>query len=98
MHYYIYYQVYADDAETELQVRSLLSKLACRCGVHGYLLKRRDDPLTWMEVYESIQDGNAFELQINRIVAELDVSMFINGKRVIECFTGNIATAVHCRA
>ena len=92
MHYYVYYRVYSDDAETELQIRTLQARLGCRSGVYGYLLKRRDDTLTWMEVYESIPDSAAFELQMNRAVSELDVAMFINGERVTECFVGNNAT------
>lgn len=86
VNYYIYYRVLADDAETELLVRSMQSRLACGSGVAGYLLKRSDDPLTWMEVYENVGDATAFERQMQRMLEAVDIAMFIDGKRMIERF------------
>lgn len=91
MHIYIYYRVHNDDAETELQIRALQARLGCRSGVRGYLLKRRDDPLTWMEVYPSVTDDATFERHLQRTVSELDVTMFIDGDRVVERFVGDSA-------
>lgn len=96
-HYYIYYKVRSDDLETEHQIRSMQARLACRSGHDGKLLKRRDDPLTWMEIYEQVKDSTAFEQHLARVVAEFDVAMFINGNRVTECFMGDQPSA-HCRA
>ncbi|MHB1677334.1 MAG: DUF4936 family protein [Sulfuriferula sp.] len=98
MHYYVYYRVYTDDAETELQIRSMQARLGCRCGVYGYLLKRREDPLTWMEVYESIANGATFERHMNHALSESDATMFINGNRVTECFLSSNTASTHCRA
>lgn len=86
MNYYIYYRVLADDAETELLIRGMQSRLGCSSGVSGYLLKRSDDPLTWMEVYENIDDEVAFERQMECMLNATDITMFIDGKRVIERF------------
>ena len=97
-HYYIYYRVITDDAETERQIRSMQARLDCRSGNHGSLLKRHDDPLTWMEIYEQVSDGPAFEQQLARAVAEFDVAMFINGNRITECFVGELTPTAHCRA
>lgn len=60
--YYIYYRIAADQAE---QARSIVTEVLLevqnRCGVKGRLLRRRDDPGTWMEIYEDIRDESAFE-------------------------------------
>ena len=96
-HYYIYYKVISDDLETEHHIRNVQARLACRSGHAGKLLKRRDDPLTWMEVYEQINDTATFEQHLARVLAELDVAMFINGDRITECFVGD-QPATHCRA
>lgn len=98
LHYYIYYRVHSDDAETEQLIRGMQARMGCRSGHYGHLLKRRDDPLTWMEIYEHVSDSAAFELQLARAVAEFDVEMFINGSRVTECFSGERVSAAHCRA
>ncbi len=86
MNCYIYYRVLADDAETELLIHSMQSRLACASGVAGYLLKRSDDPLTWMEVYENIGNATAFERQMEQMLDATDIMMFIDGKRTIERF------------
>lgn len=91
LNYYIYYRVRDDDADTETQVRAMQARLACRSGVVGRLMKRRDDPRTWMEIYENVADDNAFEQQLARAVSEFEVEMFLagDGRRVVECFTGD---------
>jgi|WetSurMetagenome_2_1015567.scaffolds.fasta_scaffold705165_2 hypothetical protein len=98
LHYYIYYRVRTDDAETELQIRGMQARLGCRSGHYGSLLKRRDDPLTWMEIYQHIDDSASFEQQLAQAVNEFDVDMFISGNRVTECFSGELVPAAHCRA
>ncbi|BBP05351.1 hypothetical protein TPL01_15260 [Sulfuriferula plumbiphila] len=92
-HYYIYYRVADDDTETETRIRAMQARLACRSGVSGHLLKRRDDPHTWMEIYENVADSIDFEQQLARAVSEFDVDMFLAdaGRRVIECFVGDVA-------
>lgn len=93
LHYYIYYRVADNDAETETQVRAMQARLACRSGVNGRLLKRRDDPHTWMEIYEDVADSSNFEQQLARAVSEFDVEMFLAGdrRRVVERFIGDRA-------
>lgn len=94
-HYYIYYRVKDDDAETETQVRAMQTRLACRSGVSGHLLKRRGDPSTWMEIYTNVADSINFEQQLARAVSEFDVEMFLagDGRRVVECFVGDVAAS-----
>lgn len=88
-HYYIYYRVSEyDAAEAETLVRSMLARLACRSGVAGRLLKKRNEPGLWMEVYEEVNEPERFERLLDQAVDEFDVGMFIDGPRKTECFTG----------
>lgn len=62
MNYYVYYKL---DAQQVAAARSLVNELfeqiKQKFGVHGRWMRRRDDPSTYMEVYEGVQDGAAFE-------------------------------------
>jgi len=60
--YYIYYRVPIDRTEQAKRlVVKLQHELQQRTGVHGRLMQRRDDPGTWMEIYEDVPDAKAFE-------------------------------------
>ena len=88
-HYYIYYRVAAKDTtEAELLIRSMQARLACRSGISGRLLKKRDEPGLWMEVYEDIAEPQGFERLLNQAVDEFDIALFADGPRHLECFTG----------
>jgi hypothetical protein len=88
-HYYIYYRVNEKDAgEAELLVRAMQARLACRSGVAGRLLKKRDEPGLWMEVYENVAEPERFERLLDQAAAEYDLAMFIDGPRKLECFSG----------
>lgn len=84
---YVYYRLYprhADDAEPP--IRALMAGLTCRCAVSSRLLKKRDEPLLWMETYEGVIDPDAFERELARGADEYDVGVFIDGERHVECF------------
>lgn len=88
-YYYIYYRIGEKDAvEAELIVRSMQARLACRSGVAGRLLKKRDEPGLWMEVYEGVSEPQGFERLLGQLVDEYDLGVFIDGPRKRECFTG----------
>jgi hypothetical protein len=60
--YYIYYKVSAERVTRVRQaVEALQRVLAAATGVQGRLLCRRDQPDTWMEIYEEVRDDAAFE-------------------------------------
>ena len=62
MNYYVYYKV--DPARLEAvrtQVEKLFAAVERQCGVRGRWMRRRDDPATYMEVYEGVSDEKAFE-------------------------------------
>lgn len=96
-HYYIYYRVNEQNAaETEQLVRSMQARLACRSGISGRLLKKRDEPALWMEVYEKVANPERFEHLLNQAVDELDLDMFMDSPRKLECFTGSLPEDAAC--
>jgi hypothetical protein len=96
-HYYIYYRVSARNAdEAETLVRSMQSRLACRSGIAGRLLKKRDEPLLWMEIYERVADAGRFERLLDQAVDEFDLAMFLDGPRLAECFLGDSVPTAAC--
>ena len=48
-------------AELRAGVERLFAAIERECGVRGRWMHRRDDPTTYMEVYEGVRDGPAFE-------------------------------------
>ena len=44
-----------------------------QCGVRGRWMRRRDDPTTYMEVYEGVADEAAFEALLECEGAKLGV-------------------------
>jgi len=63
--YYVYYRVALDQAErAQRVVAALQEEVLKRTGVRGRLLHRRDDPVTWMEIYEGIADERAFDASL----------------------------------
>jgi len=60
--YYVYYRVDPSRvAGLRAEVEDLLRRILQQTGVHGRWLRRRDYPLTYMEVYEAVADEVAFE-------------------------------------
>ncbi len=84
------------DNDTETAIRSMMSRLACRSGVSGRLLKKRDEPRLWMETYADVADTVRFEHLLRQAVDEYDVEMFIDGKRCTECFLAAEPVAAAC--
>ena len=59
---YVYYKVDAARFDELRQaVTSMFSALEGARGVRGRWLRRRDDPATYMEVYEGVRDSRRFE-------------------------------------
>jgi hypothetical protein len=97
-HYYIYYRVSEKNAdEAEALVRSMQSRLACRSGIAGRLLKKRDEPGLWMEVYEEVNEPERFERLLDQAVDEFDLAMFLEGARHTECFIGEKTEGPVCQ-
>jgi hypothetical protein len=65
--YYVYYRV--DPARLDAlraAVEELFSSIERETGVRGRWLRRRDEPTTYMEIYEGIGDDRAFDALLER--------------------------------
>ena len=67
MNYYIYYKLDPSAAPSvRSAVQALFSRARSQFGVQGRWMRRRDDPSTYMEVYEGVADETAFEAFLQR--------------------------------
>jgi uncharacterized protein DUF4936 len=74
-HYYVYYKLPPERfPELRGMVESLFQEIERQCGVRGRWMRRRDDPTTYMEVYEEVKDATAFEALLEREGAKLGVA------------------------
>ena len=60
-------------AELRVGVERLFAVVERECGVRGRWMHRRDDPTTYMEVYEEVKDTAVFERVLERESAKLGV-------------------------
>jgi quinol monooxygenase YgiN len=75
LNYYVYYKLDAGQAaRVRSLIRELFEKLEKQSGVRGRWMRRRDDPSTYMEVYEGVKDEAAFEALLEREGAKLGVA------------------------
>ena len=67
MNYYVYYKIAPDRlAELRPAVQGLFKTIESKTGVRGRWMRRRDDPTTYMEVYEGVTDEAGFEELLER--------------------------------
>lgn len=72
MNYYVYYKVSPERVATlRPMIEELFSIIESQAGVRGRWMRRRDDPATYMEVYEGVADERAFEALLEREGAKL---------------------------
>ena len=89
LNFYIYYRVEpAGAAALEAKIHEMQTALRNQTGIAGRLLKKRDEPLLWMEVYENVVDAESFEDALTRIVEEYSIrqSLEPGSQRHTECF------------
>jgi len=71
---YVYYKVPAERLdEVRSRVKALFSTIEKQTGVRGRWMRRRDDPTTYMEVFEGVKDEAGFEAALEREGARLGV-------------------------
>ena len=90
LNYYIYYRVAPSDAvRVRAVVDAVQSALRQDTGIQGRLLRRDDDPSTWMEIYESVADPLRFEAALDRLLAQhsFDGCVVSDSRRHTERFT-----------
>ncbi len=87
--YYVYYRVDPKHAEAcEAAVLALIDAVKETTGIAGRLLKKRAEPMLWMEVYETVRDDTAFESHLAAAAAQVKAGAFLQAgaARRIECF------------
>jgi len=74
LNYYVYYKVSPAQLEqVRPRVQDLFRRAKLDFGVTGRWMRRRDDPSTYMEVYEGVNDETGFEALLEREGAKLGV-------------------------
>jgi hypothetical protein len=87
--YYIYYRVAPQHEKTcEARVLDLFSTLKQSTAIAGRLLRKRSEPLLWMEVYDNVRDDAKFELELTQATAQLGLTQYLQEgtNRRVECF------------
>lgn len=87
--YYIYYRVdAAQTAACAAAVQKLLSAVQKRTGIQGRVLKKRNEPLLWMEIYEPVADEAKFEWELAEAVTACGITALLQdgSARHTECF------------
>jgi len=76
--YYVYYRVEAARVpELRTQVQTVFDSIERATGVRGRWMRRRDEPATYMEVYENVADEKAFEALLERETAPLGLQRHV---------------------
>jgi uncharacterized protein DUF4936 len=89
--YYIYYRVAPEYAPAlESRIKSMQAALFAQTGIAGRLMRKRGEPLLWMEIYEEVADALGFEAELQRLVAAhcLIEGLQPASERKTECFVG----------
>jgi hypothetical protein len=75
LNYYVYYKVSAAQLDqVRPRVEDLFRRAKLDFGVTGRWMRRRDDPTTYMEVYEDVGDEAGFEALLEREGAKLGIA------------------------
>jgi Domain of unknown function (DUF4936) len=85
-HYYIWYRISGDPARARTAVNELLREIALHAGVTGRLLIRRDDPSTWMEIFENVVDTTLFDTVLAESTERCGIEECAPGGRHVERF------------
>ncbi len=68
--YYVYYRVDGASIDSiHSFVEKIFKTIKAKTGIQGRWMRRRDDPTTYMEVYEGVADDAAFEALLARETA-----------------------------
>ena len=87
--YYIYYRVdTGQTAACAAAVQKLLAAVRASTHIQGRVLKKRNEPLLWMEIYENVTDEAKFEWALAEAVAGSGITALLQpgSTRHSECF------------
>ena len=85
-HVFVWYRIEGDRAVLQRNMTALLRAVETATGIAGRVLARRDDPTTWMEIYEHVADPAAFERILASLAERHAVAGFAPGGRHVERF------------
>lgn len=91
LHYYIYYRVSPHwNAEAAAAVKQIQFEIETETGIPGRLLQKQGEPQLWMEIYEDVSAGDAFEATLGKVVEKTGFARFLleGSARKTECFQG----------
>lgn len=85
--YFVYYRV-TQPQLAGIALRAMQAELLARSGIGGRLLSKHGEPGLWMEIYEGVSDAPAFEAELDRLTAAMNIERFIEAgsRRHTECF------------
>jgi hypothetical protein len=84
---YVWYRVAADVDAAASAIAAMQADVERRTGVAGRLLARVDDPSTWMEVYEDVEDSGRFAAALAQCAERHDVARITgSSERHVERF------------
>lgn len=76
--YYVYYKVDGvRAARLRGEIEPLLDRVHAASGIRGKWMRRRDEPSTYMEVYDGVQDDAAFDALLEREAAALGLERHV---------------------
>lgn len=87
---YVYYRVSPEQStRARHAVMALFEDLQKRVDVSCRLARRRDDPGTWMEIYERFRDPDEFRHELELAVERLGLCT-LTGARTVEIFIADV--------
>jgi hypothetical protein len=76
--YYVYYRVDpARLSEVRAAVEELFRVVERETGIRGRWMHRRDDPATYMEIYEDVREEVAFEALLEREASKMGLTRMV---------------------
>ncbi|MBB5018780.1 dTDP-4-dehydrorhamnose reductase [Chitinivorax tropicus] len=75
-HLYVYYRV-IDHPASQSRLADFIRQVAQQTGQSGTLLRKLDDPATWMESYENIADRAQFSQQLACLAEQADFAALL---------------------
>lgn len=82
--YYVYYKVDAAGLPVlRDRIQAVFDAVERATGVRGRWMRRRDEPTTYMEVYENVADEPGFEALLERETAALGLERHV--ERFVVC-------------
>ena len=77
--YYVWYRVQGDVVAARSAVDRILHDVYANAGLLGRVMVRRDDPRTWMEVYEGVADTTRFEEALTAAALRHEAARWVEG-------------------